>query len=434
MSEDDLLEALVDDPESLDQASWERALAMAAADPARLRLQLRMDELLSRAIDPMRADLLSSIRYRQDHPIASARFASRVMRHRRLRWRPSRWQLATAALLVVLVGGWLWMEASKPLPPAVICHLEGGEGRVLREGSSEIGTTGTPLHAGDKVTASADGSTVRYDDGTGFWLARDSRLRVLPADAFAGKRATLEHGSLDAEVAAQPPGRPLVILTPQAELTVIGTAFHLASDEQRTRLEVTHGRVRMARRSDHTAIEVSAGESAVAAADIALRVAPTASSTVLFDQDFEDAVLEPGSIGTVVPGPARPNNGACVAGRDIPESRTTRVRIMDATAGLFHYQEGAELSFDYWVDDRVGGIGVYVWDRTLQTNLGGYECSLAELRHGQWTRMVVALAALHAGAVHLQPGDLITEINMVTGPHQGALFIDNVHVALRTAP
>jgi hypothetical protein len=57
---------------------------------------------------------------------------------------------------------------------------------------------------------------------------------------------------------------PVVLATRHAEVTVLGTRFRLAVQPDSTRLEVTEGRVRLVRLSDKAAVEVKAGQFAVA--------------------------------------------------------------------------------------------------------------------------------------------------------------------------
>jgi hypothetical protein len=67
-----------------------------------------------------------------------------------------------------------------------------------------------------------------------------------------GKRFELHAGVLEANVARQPPFRRLILQTPNAEATVVGTRFTLMVSTNRTRLDVMEGEVRLANRGDPT--------------------------------------------------------------------------------------------------------------------------------------------------------------------------------------
>jgi len=441
MSDDELLAALIEDPDALDEAGWSRARTLAAADPARLRRHLVLDELLGRALDPMRADLPAAIRHRIEHRVASGRFASAVMRRRRPRTRG--WQRKTlpiaalVAILVLLVGLWRWSlpsGAGTMVAVAPIATIEVGEGLVRRGERSESSRPPAALQVGDVLTANTNGTTIRYVDGTTLALAAGTRLRLAAAVNGLGKRAELADGHLMAQVAPQPVGQPLVIATPQAEVTVIGTAFALTCDQDRTRLSVTRGRVRVARLADRAVTDVAAGEYAIAAAGVELRALPTTPAPLRLELDFEDGHVQSGTVGTVVTGPERPGNRKCLAARDIAEAMTTRVMLIDNQDGLFTYRAGAELSFDYWADERAGALTVYLWNRTQQLSMGNLELYPPELVRQRWSRATVDLATFSTGKARLQAGDLVTEITIQTGAGFSPLFIDNVRVTERPPP
>ena len=58
----------------------------------------------------------------------------------------------------------------------------------------------------------------------------------------------MKNGLLQADVARQPEDAPLMIVTPQARVRVLGTRFELATDEQDgTRLDLESGQVELVR-------------------------------------------------------------------------------------------------------------------------------------------------------------------------------------------
>src|SRR4029077_9768073 len=92
-----------------------------------------------------------------------------------------------------------------------------------------------------------------------------------------GRRVVaLARGTLTATVTKQSAGRSLVVTTPQAEVTVVGTQFALTILPESVRLEVLEGRVLMKRLPDGASVGVSAGLAAGAAKG--LKAAGKASS------------------------------------------------------------------------------------------------------------------------------------------------------------
>jgi WD40 repeat protein len=110
-------------------------------------------------------------------------------------------------------------------------------------------------------------AVVRYPDSTQLELSTGTVLRLLEAggpDSSAGKRVFLQEGYVTADVHRQPSERPMILMTPSAEIRVLGTRFRSLSTLGETRVELEEGRVQMIRRTDGKAIEVSKGCFAVA--------------------------------------------------------------------------------------------------------------------------------------------------------------------------
>jgi ferric-dicitrate binding protein FerR (iron transport regulator) len=81
--------------------------------------------------------------------------------------------------------------------------------------------------------------------------------------AQGSKRIDVADGAVEATVAPQPAGRPLILATLHAEARVRGTRLLVASEVSSTRFEVTEGAVEFVRRSDGQTILVRNGYSAV---------------------------------------------------------------------------------------------------------------------------------------------------------------------------
>jgi ferric-dicitrate binding protein FerR (iron transport regulator) len=133
-----------------------------------------------------------------------------------------------------------------------------------RLSSSQPLKPGDILRAGDEiVTGPAGVVTARYGDGTSLTLRAKSQLALLPGQALAGakdlsKSLELRAGELDADVAAQPPGLPAVLVTPQSRVEVLGTKFGVSASDARTRLQMREGKVRFSPRDGSDPREVLA--------------------------------------------------------------------------------------------------------------------------------------------------------------------------------
>lgn len=125
---------------------------------------------------------------------------------------------------------------------------------------------GQPLLAGQSVKGPVE---LQFPDGTRIRV--DGEITLLE-----GKRVSVERGAVDAQVTKQPPGQPLVFVTPHGEAKVLGTTLRLLVEAGSTRLEVTEGRVQLKRLSDGRTVDVASGFYAVAAAgaEFAARALP----------------------------------------------------------------------------------------------------------------------------------------------------------------
>ena len=319
--------------------------------------------------------------------------------------------------------------APAPKTTAAIAHLGKLSGAVLRLGpeGSVRATEGMELLEGQGVEVPAGASaSIVFLDKTSIDLEAGSRIENLQGrDA---KRLVVKTGAIAAEVAAQPVGKPMVFVTPQAEAQVLGTTLRIVAEPKSTRLEVTEGKVRFTRLQDKKAVEVAGGFYAVAGAGVELKALPLPKTVALLSLAFEDGKTSPAWTGKVVPGPARAANRGALEGQYHPQDRLTRVKLAEEK-GLFTHRKGADLSFDYWADGETAILSVYLWNRTQSLSMGGYE--IRSLTKKQWTRVTISLADLRDGTKGLQDGDLVSNLTIQTNVGTGVLFIDNVEI---TAP
>ena len=163
--------------------------------------------------------------------------------------------LAVAALL--LLAAFLVFRTSAAPEVARITGLHGavqwtGAGGIVEP----LDTVGEVLRGGTLETQSADAwAELTYRDGTSVTVSGRSLLTLSDQQQ---KIVRLRYGNISAKVAPQPNGRPMLVLTPSAELNVLGTQFSVDAQSESTRLVVTEGRVRLKRNTDGKQVDVEA--------------------------------------------------------------------------------------------------------------------------------------------------------------------------------
>lgn len=135
---------------------------------------------------------------------------------------------------------------------------------AVREGHEEPVGVGTRLAEGLELRTGSAEAGLDFDTGTHVTIGGSSRVRLV--EQSQRKRFSLESGSLFARVAKLGAGERFVVVTPDAEVEVRGTAFRvtIVPGEQAcaggspTRLEVSEGVVVV--RHSGTEVRVTAGE------------------------------------------------------------------------------------------------------------------------------------------------------------------------------
>lgn len=238
-------------------------------------------------------------------PEARRTLARLMNQHATLRWmhasiaavparraRPARWIAAAAACLAIAAGAaWIWRPGG---PPAVATIVEADPSVVVeRDGRTLPAARGMDLRTGDAVrTQDAATARLRYaGEATTVELRGETRLRLAPS--AEGKRLEILAGTIEADVAPQPAGRPMVLASPHAEVRVVGTVLTVAAASDQTRVEVEKGAVRVTDRKEGKAVELPAGNFVVAAPGVELRPkrAAVEVSESLRNGDFETGDL-----------------------------------------------------------------------------------------------------------------------------------------------
>jgi hypothetical protein len=213
--------------------------------------------------------------------------------------------------------------------------IEGTGRRPLR--TEEALLAGGGLETGEGKSAAA----LRFTDGTRIELEGETKIGRVSGEP--AKRVDLVRGFLRVHAARQPDERPLVLVTPHAEVKVLGTRFTLAAGPDGTRVEVTEGRVRARRLQDGAMVDVAADHFALVARGIVLASRPTPiDEIVLFPaqarilgQDWTRVRDEESSTGTAL---------------DAPRVQTEReARVRNQSLGFVEFAFRADPGKEYHV-------------------------------------------------------------------------------------
>jgi hypothetical protein len=375
----------------------EAELARALADDPRLRADFLDDQRLEAALlalgrgaqeadgDSFARQFVARVAAERD----GIRFVSSVdrrvraeaARRERTGWRPLRWLVPAAA--VAALGLW-WLSPGRPgrpahpdrplasiskttaapervrpappeLPvppsrpaPAAEIGAVSGVAFVLQDAQRTPAAVGAPLAAGAGLITVGSGSraVIQYRDRTRLELDGDT---VLAQQGEAGggravdKAAFLARGRLAVEATPPPPGgRPLLVTTPHAEITVMGTRFALFVDGTATRLDVFEGKVQMARIGGGAPVVVSASQFAV------------------LGGDRGDVAVTPMSRGGLA---------LFLVGTVVPSTADERVKKRLEALGLeVHLQVGGPPSAEHLRRARVVVISSTAWARDLNVH------------------------------------------------------------------
>jgi ferric-dicitrate binding protein FerR (iron transport regulator) len=170
------------------------------------------------------------------------------------------WLAWAAAVIGLLVAGGIVFRQGTGDPSLTM--LGRPKGVVVERGSEMLETEAAgAIRVGDVVRTPPGAPLVAgYRDGTQVELSGGGSL-ACEAAGSDGKSLFLHDGQLTVFAAKQPKNRPMVVRTPQAEVTVVGTKFVLRSRDGITRVEVTEGEVLLRGLQDEDAVRVRQGES-----------------------------------------------------------------------------------------------------------------------------------------------------------------------------
>jgi WD40 repeat protein/anti-sigma factor RsiW len=258
----DLLAGVLE-PEPADALDAHLAGCCRCREQARsyVRLHRALGELAARARQEATLARIRAV-LAEDAAAAAARSTgpARAPRSRR----PLRWVLGLAAgLLLVAVGLYLWQQAGTAVPAIAQLAQVRGEVYLLAGGAQVAVEEGQAVldGLGLKTVGEESRAVVLYPDGTRLEVGPDTTIGELrdSNQGEAGKRVVLVDGFFAADVSPQPAGRPMVLVTPHAQVVVHGTRLNVANLSEATWVELEQGAVTCTRRSDGQSVELAEG-------------------------------------------------------------------------------------------------------------------------------------------------------------------------------
>ncbi len=310
-----LLQRYLDDRDGLGEDELEQ-LASALRDSPELRLRMRdqlvIDELVAQSVAVDRGNFPAQVNQRlrdeQDqgslarqlhdmHELASAEWDRwSETRNRQRRGVRRRWVALSAFVLIAIVGGTLGFREYGPIASVQMVQ---GKLKVVRDGRQVEARPGMMLYDGDKLVTTGGRWSLEFADHSLLAVRGPSDMQLTGRRTQA-KLITVVRGDLTANVQPQPVNAAMRLITSNAEAVVLGTELFLLVDQQRTRLDVAHGKVRLENtpaakdtgtRDDESVI-VETGGYAVAAAGRLVegrRGWPMSSTDLLWSGEFDES-------------------------------------------------------------------------------------------------------------------------------------------------
>lgn len=205
------------------------------------------------------------------------------------RWTLSPVWLAVAIVTLIFVPA-LWLAFSlysgnlDPRSLAAVATLQSCSGRT--ELIAPLTDRREPLKAGQalllmKGIETSGAATIQFNDDTTFtltatelparvWLRNTQPGNVQHRELALGKRVTIDLGSVHFDVTPQPSDAPMIVITPHAEVKVVGTVFTVVVTPATTVVTVERGEVRVTRTEDRRSTPLLAKQT-VSTADEALK-------------------------------------------------------------------------------------------------------------------------------------------------------------------
>ena len=271
----------------------------------------------------------------------------------------SRWIAPLAVAATLIIGFFFAMRST--VDSALVATLENADGVVVVDGSPIA--PGGHISPGQRFTVSGNhgGAAFVYPDGTRVLVVGEAGVTLAESDR---KMLVVERGVLHADVAKQPAGRPMEIVTPDARLEILGTRFVVGAEEGATDLNVTEGKVRMTRTVSGESVEVAAGHCGrfVGLRDLAVSELPEVADT--WRLDFEDGERvwrygEPSTVGL----PSGSSFGVRASEYTLPfnGNRYHHIEFSDSVDGLFGVGKDSHFHLSFRAPGEPSWFNVFIF-------------------------------------------------------------------------
>lgn len=198
------------------------------------------------------------------------------------------WGAVLALAMSLMVAAFLFFRSADP-SLAKIIEVQGHATATSPSGETRKLALGDVVTSGYHLSTKQVGSLAKlaFADQTILSLL-DSTEVTLHKSEF--KQVDVLAGNVIAEVSAQPPGKPMKIVTQQATTEVLGTVLSVHATDQKTDVDVLKGKVRVARTGDRKSIDVTAGESTSVSRSLPLKTKPHTIPPTHWRVDFEEGL------------------------------------------------------------------------------------------------------------------------------------------------
>lgn len=264
--------------------------------------------------------------------------------------------LVLAATVLVAVGialfAWWTGKDREPSPAFALAALEQSNGNVqITSSGGEVRALGSgmAIHPGDTIRTHGvlSSAVLGLGDGTRLSLAGGTSLTFSRGEQNS---VVVHGGTLFASVTPQQQGKPLMVLTPQDKIEVLGTRFSLKATASETEVAVSEGRIRLTRLSDGKSVEVAARQRAVSNPQTIAVVAESPELPEQWSEDFEDGLPADWGTGKFVADGLPPGSRGAVGAVRVLEQEKVLYSIATRTAwtqGLFKVHDDTHLHFTF---------------------------------------------------------------------------------------
>ncbi len=196
---------------------------------------------------------------------------------RAMRKKGSSWAIiaSIAACIAIIIGVHFHnVEQAEEAPELIRATLiqMSQDVTVRRDENPVPAAAGMDIRAGDTIeTRQGQKAALQYN-GEETLISISEKTEITVDEEDGAKRITLEKGEVECKVAPQPVNADMVLITPHAEIKVVGTKFRVFVDKRgnATSAEVEEGKIHITRKEDREAVEINEGYGTVIASGMPL--------------------------------------------------------------------------------------------------------------------------------------------------------------------